>query len=92
MKTNGCRTLDPAALKAIIEAADRAAARGAPGEALRILLTGDPGPIAGQVGMSTSRKISRSSLQSTGVSTLPDVFLTRYTLQSAPCPDSYSNL
>jgi hypothetical protein len=38
--------LTPAALKAAIEAADRAAARGAPGEALRWLLGGRPAAIA----------------------------------------------
>jgi hypothetical protein len=38
--------MTPANLKATIEAADRAAARGAPGEALRLLLAAEPGLIA----------------------------------------------
>ena len=38
MTTPEGRAMTPAALKATIEAADRAAARGAPGEALRLLL------------------------------------------------------
>jgi hypothetical protein len=38
--------MDPTALKVIIEAADRAAARGAPAQALRLLLAAEPGPIA----------------------------------------------
>jgi hypothetical protein len=38
--------MTPWTLKASVEAADRAAARGAPGEALRLLLAAAPGPIA----------------------------------------------
>ena len=46
MTTPNGRTMAPATLKAVIEAADRAAARGAHGQALRLLLAAEPGPIA----------------------------------------------